>query len=74
MQSSHTPSSAATSTATSVLRAISRHPRLTAAGFVLVGAGLGFRRAARRYHENELARQRAAPGFYVTVDRSGGGI
>ncbi|KAL2267601.1 hypothetical protein VTJ83DRAFT_4878 [Remersonia thermophila] len=74
MQSSTPPPSAATSTAASVLRVISRHPRLTAASFVLIGAGLGFRRGAQQYHETELARQRAAPGFYVTVDRSGGGI
>ncbi|KAL2133090.1 hypothetical protein VTI74DRAFT_2958 [Chaetomium olivicolor] len=70
-----TPSRASAPSASSPLRVFSKHPRLTVAGVLLVGTGLGFRHVASTLAKNELAQKNsAASSFYVTVERSGGGI
>ncbi|KAK4107917.1 hypothetical protein N656DRAFT_784671 [Canariomyces notabilis] len=65
----------ASPSSTSPLRILTRHPALTFAGLALAGAGLGFRHVAATLRDNELAQKNsAARNFYVSVDRSGGGI
>ncbi|KAK3398190.1 hypothetical protein B0T20DRAFT_352745 [Sordaria brevicollis] len=52
-----------------------RHPRLTLFTLSLVGLGATFKYVSTTIRNNELA-QKSSPGsrFYVSVDRSGGGI
>ncbi|KAK5660344.1 hypothetical protein OQA88_12885, partial [Cercophora sp. LCS_1] len=48
---------------------------LTVVGLAIVGAGIGFNYVAKTMRENELAQKKSGTGnFYVSVDRSGGGI
>ncbi|KAL2175708.1 uncharacterized protein P884DRAFT_331162 [Thermothelomyces heterothallicus CBS 202.75] len=52
-----------------------RYPRLTLAGLAILGTGLGFRRISSSIRENELAQKNSeAQNFYVSVERSGGGV
>ncbi|KAL2153199.1 hypothetical protein VTH82DRAFT_4354 [Thermothelomyces myriococcoides] len=65
----------ASSPSPSTFRIFTRHPRLTLAGLAILGTGLGFRRIASSIRENELAQKNSrTPNFYVSVERSGGGI
>ncbi|KAK4251486.1 hypothetical protein C7999DRAFT_27902 [Corynascus novoguineensis] len=65
----------ASSPSPSTLRIFTRHPRLTLAGLAILGTGLGFRHISSSYRDNELAQKNsAAQNFYVSVDRSGGGV
>ncbi|EAA32572.1 hypothetical protein GE21DRAFT_5824 [Neurospora crassa] len=56
-------------------RLIVRHPRLAIFTLALVGVGAVFRHVSTTIRNNELA-QKSSPGsrFFVSVDRSGGGI
>ncbi|KAK3943844.1 hypothetical protein QBC46DRAFT_22262 [Diplogelasinospora grovesii] len=56
----------------------SRRPRMILLGLTCVAVGFGFQSVSQKMKQNELA-QRAAhsgeqPNFYVSVDRSGGGV
>ncbi|KAK3353022.1 hypothetical protein B0T25DRAFT_568262 [Lasiosphaeria hispida] len=56
-------------------RPLSRRPGLALAGLAVIGAGVGFNMVAAKMRENELAQKNSeASSFYVSVDRSGGGI
>ncbi|CCC06907.1 hypothetical protein SMACR_00932 [Sordaria macrospora] len=52
-----------------------RHPRLAIFTLALAGVGATFKYVSTTIRNNELA-QKSSPGsqFYVSVDRSGGGI
>ena len=55
----------------------SRRPGRTLAvvGLALTGAAVGFKYVATTMRKNELAQKNSGtPNFYVSVDRSGGGI
>ncbi|KAK4193836.1 hypothetical protein QBC35DRAFT_7570 [Podospora australis] len=64
-----TPSSASST----VLRPITRRPGLAVAGLAIAGAAYGIQHLATAFRENDAAQKRSAT-FYVSVDRSGGGI
>ncbi|KAK4146839.1 uncharacterized protein C8A04DRAFT_25417 [Dichotomopilus funicola] len=68
------PKAAAASPPPSALRIFSKHPRLTAAGLVVLGTGFALRRMSGAYAEREQAQKRVPSNLYVSVDRSGGGI
>ncbi|GAB1318898.1 HIG1 domain-containing protein [Madurella fahalii] len=69
------PRTSASPSSASPLRLLTRRPALAIAGLALAGAGLGFRHIATTLRDNELAQKNsAARNFYVSVDRSGGGI
>ncbi|KAK0715809.1 hypothetical protein B0H67DRAFT_645506 [Lasiosphaeris hirsuta] len=63
------------SSSTARPRPLSRRPGLALAGLCVIGAGVGFNIVAAKMRENELAQKKSeASNFYVSVDRSGGGI
>ncbi|KAK3951286.1 hypothetical protein QBC32DRAFT_215370 [Pseudoneurospora amorphoporcata] len=64
------PSTGATSSSPGL-----RHPRLAIFTLALAGVGATFKYVSTTIRNNELA-QKNSPGsqFYVSVDRSGGGI
>ncbi|KAL2189651.1 hypothetical protein L209DRAFT_749503 [Thermothelomyces heterothallicus CBS 203.75] len=65
----------ASSPSPSTFRIFTRYPRLTLAGLAILGTGLGFRRISSSIRENELAQKNSeAQNFYVSVERSGGGV
>ncbi|KUI68253.1 hypothetical protein VM1G_04435 [Cytospora mali] len=52
-----------------------RHPRLALFALTAAGVGLGIRYRATTLERNEMAqRSSGSPNYYVSVDRSGGGI
>ena len=52
-----------------------RHRGLVLASAVVAGVALGIRYKAEQIRKNEIAQKNSAiPNFYVSVDRSGGGI
>ncbi|KAK0637322.1 hypothetical protein B0T17DRAFT_613925 [Bombardia bombarda] len=54
---------------------IRRRPGLAFFALAMVGAGVGFKYMTTKIRNNELAQKNSSNGtFYVTVDRSGGGI
>ncbi|KAK3339346.1 hypothetical protein B0H65DRAFT_297743 [Neurospora tetraspora] len=62
-------------TSSSNPRLFVRHPRLAFFTFALAGVGATFKYVSTTIRNNEVA-QKSSPGsqFYVSVDRSGGGI
>ncbi len=53
----------------------SRHPYLTFAGLAAFSAVLGARHMRNKIRDNDLAQKNSSnPNYYVTVERSGGGI
>ncbi|KAJ4423738.1 hypothetical protein N0V82_001625 [Gnomoniopsis sp. IMI 355080] len=52
----------------------SRHPRLVLLAVTAVGVGLGVKYQALSMKKNELAQRMSNDNYYVSVDRSGGGI
>ncbi|KAJ4385956.1 hypothetical protein N0V85_007946 [Neurospora sp. IMI 360204] len=72
LSSGGVPSSASSSSSP---RLFVRHPRLAIFTFALAGVGATFKYVSTTIRNNELA-QKSSPGsqFYVSVDRSGGGV
>ncbi|ROW05615.1 hypothetical protein VSDG_00122 [Cytospora chrysosperma] len=51
-----------------------RHPRLALFALTAAGVGLGIRYRAMSIERNERAQKSSDRNYYVSVDRSGGGI
>lgn len=52
-----------------------RHPRIALFALTAAGVGLFFRSRATSIEKNEAAQKSSdRPNYYVSVDRSGGGI
>ncbi|KAK3390427.1 hypothetical protein B0H63DRAFT_465591 [Podospora didyma] len=71
-----TATTATSSSASSTFRPLLRRPSVIALTVAVAGAGLGlgFKHVATTMRNNELAQKQNSSNFYVSVDRSGGGI
>ncbi|KAK1766829.1 hypothetical protein QBC33DRAFT_559556 [Phialemonium atrogriseum] len=63
------------STNTGILRPLLRRPGLLVFTVAVAGSAVAVKYMASRMKDNELAQKNSdSPNFYVSVDRSGGGV